>query len=67
MCIYIKNPLNFRVRYDLMTNETKAIIVEFTKSNTKSFAVAVAYRAPDGNPDIFLDYMSCAIKVLNHE
>ena len=26
VCVYIKNPINFRVRNDLMTNETEAII-----------------------------------------
>ena len=50
-----------------MTNETEAIVVEVTKPNTTLFDIAVAYRAPDSNPDILFDYLSGAIKVVDHE
>ena len=67
VCIYIKNHVNFKVRHDLMHDNTEAIIIEVTKPNSKPFAVVVAYRAPDCNPGIFFEDISNAIKMIDFE
>ena len=51
----------------LLTNDTEAIAVEVIKTNSKPFAMIIAYTAPDCNPDIFFDHISNAIKVLDYE
>ena len=43
VCVYIKDQINFRVRHDLLTNDTEAIAVEVIKTNSKPFAMIIAY------------------------
>ena len=67
ICVYIKDHINFRVRHDLLTNDTEAIAVEVIKTNSKLFAMIIGYRVPDCNPDIFFNHISNAIKVLDYK
>ena len=38
-----KDQINFRVRHDLLTNDTETIAVEVIKTNSKPFAMIIAY------------------------
>lgn len=65
VCVYLKNHINYRVRTDLMPNETEAIVIEILKPNSKPFIVISAYRPPCLNPDIFFEKISNTIKTLD--
>ena len=42
-------------------------LLKLSKQYSKSFAMIIAYKATDCNPDIFFDHILNAIKVLDYE
>lgn len=67
VCVYIKNHINYKVRLDLMSEETESIVIEIVKPNSKPFAIIVAYRPPQSNPDDFFNNILNSIKMLDNE
>lgn len=67
VCVYVRNQINYRVRWDLIGESTESVVVEIMKPNSKSFGIIAAYRPPDSNNEIFFDGILHSVRMLDHE
>ena len=67
VCIYLKNHINFKVRCDVMSDDTETIVIDIIKPNSKPFAVVVSYRPPESDPDMYFDHMTSIFNLLDNE
>ena len=58
VCIYIKNYLNFKIRYDLMSDQLENIVVEINKPNAVPILICTWYRPPGTPIELFESFES---------
>jgi exonuclease III len=66
VCIYLRSPINYKIRSDLIPPELEAVCVEITKPQSKPFIVTTIYRPPNANAEFF-DHLEKLIKQIDDE
>ena len=56
VAMYVRSSINYKVRYDLMTDELETITVEICKPKAKPFSINTWYRQPKASPELFDSY-----------
>ena len=62
--LYIRDSINFNIRYDLMIDSLELLSVGIFKPKVKSFIINTWYRPPNALFDIFDDFEFCIQKVI---
>ena len=66
VCIYLRSPINYKVRNDLVPTELEVVGIEITKPHSKPFLVTTVYRPPSASSEFF-DHFEKLIKAIDNE
>ena len=66
VCIYLRSTINFKIRSDLVSDDSEAICIEISKPNSRNFIVASVYRPPSSAQEFF-EAFEKTIKMIDDE
>ena len=63
VAIYVRNPIQFKLRNDLRDDDLELLCIEINKSKTKPFLISTWYRPPNASVELFEKFNCILTKI----
>ena len=63
VAIYVRNPIQFKLRNDLRDDDLELLCIEINKSKTKLFLISTWYRPPNASVELFEKFNCILTKI----
>ena len=63
VAIYVRNPIQFKLRNDLRDDDLELLCIEINKSKTKPFLISTWYKPPNASVELFEKFNCILTKI----